>query len=341
MTSKEASIIGGSGYTGGELVRLVVQHPELELGQVTSRSEERRTVTSVHPNLRGKTEARFIHPDDIEETEVLFTATPHGYTMDEMPRLREYGETVVDLSGDFRLEDSADYDEWYDEHPNPGMLDEAVYGIPELYREELEGADLIAAAGCNATASILALHPLVENGIVGEDDDVVLDVKASSSAGGANTSTASHHAERSRVVRPYAPTSHRHQAEIEQETGLDVNMTVHAIEMVRGIAATAHLLVDGVEEKDMWKAYRGAYGDEPFVRVAKSRRGVYRYPEPKVVEGTNYCDVGFEVSDGRVVAFSAIDNMMKGSAGMAVQAANIALGFKETEGLEFTGMHPV
>ena len=341
MTAKEASIIGGSGYTGGELLRLVVQHPELELGQVTSRSKERSTVTSVHPNLRGKTDARFVHPDDLEDTDVLFTATPHGYTMDEMPRLREYAEKVIDLSGDFRLKDPDDYDEWYEKHPNPELLDDAVYGIPELYRDEIEDADLIAAAGCNATASILALHPLVESGVVGKDDDVVLDVKASSSAGGANASTASHHSERSRVVRPYAPTSHRHQAEIQQETGLDVNMTVHAIEMVRGIAATAHALVDGIEEKDLWKAYRGAYGDEPFVRVAKSRRGVYRYPEPKVVEGTNYCDVGFEVGDGRVVAFSAVDNMMKGSAGMAVQAANIALGFEETAGLEFTGMHPV
>jgi len=337
----EASIIGGSGYTGGEVLRLIVEHPEMELGQVTSRSEERRTVTSVHPNLRGKTDTRFVHPDDLEHTDVLFTATPHGYTMEEMPRLREKAETVVDLSGDFRLDDPDDYDEWYEEHPNPDLLDEAVYGIPELYRDELEDASIIAAAGCNATASILALHPLVEEGVVSEDDDVVLDVKASSSAGGASASTASHHSERSRVVRPYAPTGHRHQAEIEQETGLDVEMTVHAIEMVRGISATAHLLVDGVEEKDMWSAYRGAYGDEEFVRVAKSRRGVYRYPEPKVVEGTNYCDVGFEIGDGRVVAFSAIDNMMKGSAGMAIQAANIALGFDETAGLDFTGMHPV
>ena len=337
----EATIVGASGYTGGELLRLVVGHPELELGQVTSRSKEHRTVTSVHPNLRGATDARFVHPDDLEETDALFTATPHGYTMEEMPRLRDYADTVVDLSGDFRLDDPGDYDEWYDEHPNPGMLDDAVYGIPELYRDEIEGADLIAAAGCNATASILALHPLVESGTVEPDDGVVLDVKASSSAGGASANTASHHAERSRVVRPYAPTSHRHQAEIAQETGLDVNMTVHAIEMVRGIAATAHALIEGVEEKDLWKAYRGAYGDEPFVRVAKSRRGVYRYPEPKVLEGTNYCDVGFEVSEGRVVAFSAVDNMMKGSAGMAIQAANIALGFEETAGLDFQGMHPV
>jgi len=337
----QATVIGGSGYTGGELLRLVVEHPELELHQATSRSKEHRTVTNTHPNLRGKTDARFVHPDDLEETEVLFTATPHGYTMEEMPRLSDYAETVVDLSGDFRLDDPDDYDEWYDEHPNPGMLDDAVYGIPELYRDEIEDADLIAAAGCNATASILALHPLVESGIVGAEDDVVLDVKASSSAGGASANTASHHAERSRVVRPYAPTGHRHQAEITQETGLDVDMTVHAVEMVRGIAATAHVLVDGIEEKDLWSAYRGEYGDEPFVRVAKSRRGVYRYPEPKIVEGTNYCDVGFDVSDGRVVGFSAVDNMMKGSAGMAVQAANIALGFDETAGLEFTGMHPV
>ncbi|MDY6780816.1 MAG: Asd/ArgC dimerization domain-containing protein, partial [Halobacteria archaeon] len=164
----------------------------------------------------------------------------------------------------------------------------------------------------------------------------------SSSAGGASASTASHHAERSRVVRPYAPTSHRHQAEIEQETGVDVDMTVHAVEMVRGIAATAHVFPDDdVEESDLWSAYRSTYGDEEFVRVAKSRRGVYRYPEPKIVEGTNYCDVGFEVGDGRVVAFSAIDNMMKGSAGMAVQDMNIALGFDEAAGLDFSGLHPV
>jgi N-acetyl-gamma-glutamyl-phosphate/LysW-gamma-L-alpha-aminoadipyl-6-phosphate reductase len=337
----EATVIGGSGYTGGELLRLIVGHPDFQLKQVTSRSKEHRTVTSVHPNLRGDTDARFVHPDDLEETDVLFTATPHGYTMEEMPRLRGYADTVVDLSGDFRLEDPEAYDRWYDEHPNPGMLDDAVYGIPELYRDELEDASFIAAAGCNATASILALHPLVESGMVDADDDVVLDVKASSSAGGASANTASHHAERSGVVRPYAPTSHRHQAEISQETGLDVDMTVHAIEMVRGIAATAHVLVEGVEEKDLWKAYRGAYGDEDFVRIAKSRRGVYRYPEPKIVEGTNYCDVGFEVGDGRIVAFSALDNMMKGSAGMAVQAANIAVGFDETAGLEFGGMHPV
>ncbi|MFB6283267.1 MAG: N-acetyl-gamma-glutamyl-phosphate reductase [Halobacteria archaeon] len=336
----KASVIGGSGYTGGELLRLLVGHPEVELKQVTSRSKERRTVKSVHPNLRGRTDLRFVHPDDLEDTDVLFAATPHGYTMDEMPRLSEKADTVIDLSGDFRLEDEGMYEEWYDPHTNPQLLGDAVYGVPELNRDEIEGADLIAAPGCNATAAILGLKPLVDSGLI--DDRVVLDIKTSSSAGGASANTASHHAERTGVVRPYAPTRHRHQAEIEQETGLDVDMTVHAIEMVRGISATVHAYPDGdVEEKDLWKAYRGAYSEEPFVRVAKSRRGVYRYPEPKVVEGTNFCDVGFELDDDRIVGFSAIDNMMKGSAGTAVQDMNVALGFEETLGLEHAGLHPV
>lgn len=334
----EVSVVGGSGYTGGELLRLLVGHPEVEVRQVTSRSKERRTVTNVHPNLRGETDLRFIHPDDLEPTDVLFTATPHGYTKEHMPDLIEHADRVVDLSGDFRLSSVEGYDEWYDGHPNPELLDEAAYGIPELYRDEIRDARIIAAAGCNATASLLALHPLVEHGLV--EDRVVLDVKTSSSAGGASANMASHHSERSRVVRPYAPIRHRHLAEVRQEISLDVDMTVHAIELVRGISATVHARGDA-EESDLWNAYRSVYGDEPFMRIAKSRRGVYRYPEPKIVEGTNYCDVGFAAGDGRIVAFSAIDNMMKGSAGMAVQDMNIALGLDETAGLEFQGMHPV
>ncbi len=340
-----ASVVGGSGYTGGELLRLIEGHPELELGQATSRSKERRTVANTHPNLRGATDERFVHPDDLEPTDVLFTATPHGYTKEQLPELQELADVVVDLSGDYRLDDPAAAEEWYGEHPNTELLEEFVYGVPELHREEMKDAELIASAGCNATAGILALHPLVEHDLV--DPRVVLDVKTSSSAGGAAASTASHHAERSRVVRPYAPTSHRHQAEIEQETNLDVDITVHAIEMVRGLSVTAHSYAsDSLEEKDLYKAYRGTYGDEPFVRVVKSRRGSYRYPEPKVTEGTNYADVGFAVDDTgdgftRVVSFSALDNMMKGAAGQAVQCMNIALGFPETAGLEFQGMHPV
>lgn len=336
----EATVIGGSGYTGGEALRLLVGHPDVEVTQVTSRSKEKRAVTSVHPNLRGETDLRFVHPDDLEHSDVLFAGTPHGYTMEAMPELLDLADTVIDLSGDYRLDDPALYEEWYEPHPNADLLEEFVYGIPELHREEMEGADRIAAAGCNATAAILGLKPLVDEDLV--EDDVVLDVKASSSAGGSGTSQASHHAERSRTVRPYAPTRHRHQAEVAQELGVEPHMTVHAIEMVRGIAATVHGTPKGeVEEKDCWQAYRGAYGDEPFVRVAKSRRGVYRYPEPKIVEGTNHCDVGFAVGDGRVVGFSAVDNMMKGAAGQGVQCMNVALGLDETAGLEFQGMHPV
>ncbi|MFP4631917.1 MAG: N-acetyl-gamma-glutamyl-phosphate reductase [Halobacteriales archaeon] len=335
-----ASVIGGSGYTGGELVRLLLDHPEIELRQVTSRSKERRQVSDTHPNLRGRTDLRFTSPEDLDSVDVLYAATPHGYTMEALPELREHADLVVDLSGDYRLDDPALYDEWYDEHPNPDLLDEVVYGVPELRRDEIRDAEVVAAAGCNATAALLALQPLDAAELV--ETSVVLDVKTSSSAGGATASTASHHAERSGVVRPYAPAGHRHQAEVEMETDLDVHMTVHAIDMVRGLSVTAHTTPrEPPEEKELWKAYRGAYSDEDFVRVVRRRRGVYRLPEPKVVVGTNYADVGFAFEEDRVVSFCAIDNMMKGAAGQAVQCTNVALDLPETTGLEHPGLHPV
>ena len=339
----KAGVVGASGFTGGELCRLIDGHPEFDLAQATSREYANKTVGHVHPNLRHL-DVRFSEPDDLESVDVLFAATPHGVTMSHIDAFRDAADTVVDLSADFRLSDDAAYDEWYDGHERPELLADAEYALPELNRENLPGADLIAAGGCNATASILGLLPLFEADLLSGDEQVVIDVKVGSSEGGAGGGEASSHAERSGVVRPYAPTGHRHEAEIAEFLGLDVSFTVHAVDMIRGASATCHVFPEEpVSKGDLWGAYRGSYEDEPFVRLASGGSGVYRYPEPKAVAGSNVAEVGFELdpANRRLVVFSAIDNMMKGSAGQAVHAANIALGLDETAGLEATGLHPV
>jgi N-acetyl-gamma-glutamyl-phosphate/LysW-gamma-L-alpha-aminoadipyl-6-phosphate reductase len=343
-----ATVVGGSGFAGGELLRLLAGHPNVDLAGATSREYAGKSVGSVHPNLRS-TDLRFSDPADLDSVDVLFAATPHGVSMAQIDDFYEAADTVVDLSADFRLNTETQYDEWYDGHDAPEYLDEAVYALPELHREELPGADLIAAGGCNATATILGLYPLFDGDILSGgagdgDEQIVADVKVGSSEGGASASKAGSHAERSGVVRPYAPTGHRHEAEIEQELGTSVSFSAHAVDMVRGAAATCHVFPDDpVSKGDLWSAFRGAYDDEPFVRLQSGGSGVYRYPEPKAVAGTNYAEVGFELDPGneRVVVFSAIDNLVKGTAGQAVHAANLALGFDETAGLDFQGLHPV
>jgi N-acetyl-gamma-glutamyl-phosphate/LysW-gamma-L-alpha-aminoadipyl-6-phosphate reductase len=341
--SLAASVVGGSGFTGGELLRLLADHPTFEIAQATSRSYTRRSVGTVHPNLRDL-DLRFSDPGELDSADVLFAATPHGVSMGRIDAFRDAADVVVDLSADFRLSDPTAYDEYYDGHDRPELLEESVYGLVELTREELPGADLIASGGCNATATLLALHPLYEAGVVDAAADAVIDVKVGSSEGGAGGGAASSHPERSGVVRPYAPTGHRHEAEIEAFLGTGVNFTVHAVGMIRGASATCHLLLEDLPGKgDVWTALRGAYAGEPFVEFVAGGSGVYRYPEPKSVAGTNDVEIGFELDpkNDRLVLFSAIDNMMKGSAGQAVHAANVALGLEETAGLDHRGLHPV
>ena len=338
-----ASVVGGSGFTGGELLRILYQHPEFAVTQATSRSKELKTVGHVHPNLRGM-DLRFTSPEELDAVDVLFAATPHGVSMEHIDAFRDAADTVVDLSADFRLDSEAEYDEWYDGHTRPELLAESEYALPEINRENLPGAELIASGGCNATAAILGLQPLFDADVLTGDERIVVDVKVGSSEGGAGGGDASSHPERSGIVRPYAPTGHRHEAEIEAFLGTSVSFTAHAVDMTRGASATCHVYPDDpVSTGDLWGAYRDAYAEEPFMRTVSGGGGVYRYPEPKAVAGTNYGDVGFELDPGnrRIVVFSAIDNMMKGSAGQAVHAANIALGIEETAGLNFAGLHPV
>jgi N-acetyl-gamma-glutamyl-phosphate/LysW-gamma-L-alpha-aminoadipyl-6-phosphate reductase len=339
-----ASIVGGSGYVGGELLRLLLFHPQVTVKQITSASQTGRYVYTVHPNLRGVTGLQFVHPDALEPADLLFLGMPHGQAAGTIERYAGLAERLVDCSADFRLRDPAVYARWYGaEHPNPAWLDRFVYGLPERQRAALAGARYASGVGCNATATILALAPLADAGLLKQ---AVVEVKVGSSEAGAQPSASSHHPERSGAVRSFKPTGHRHQAEVVQALGggFDLHFSVTSVELVRGVLATAHCFLNRpVEEKELWKLYRAAYRDEPFIRLVKSSTGLHRYPEPKLLAGSNYCDVGFEVDPdtGRVVVMAAIDNLMKGAAGSAVQSMNVMLGWDERAGLTFPGLHPV
>ncbi len=341
-----ASIIGGSGYAGGELARILLSHPQVELAQVTSESHVGEYLYNVHPNLRGRTKLQFTTLDQIAPCDVLFVALPHGEAQKKIDAFVALAPRIVDLSADFRLHDLAAHARWYgEEHRAPAWVSKFVYGLPELHRAEMREAKYISGVGCNATASILAVLPLVRANLLDAARPIIVDIKVGSSEGGNSPSLASHHPERSGSVRSFSPVGHRHTGEVEQELGLNnVHLSITSIEMVRGVLATAHcFLKSGTTEKDLWRAYRAAYRDEPFVRIVKDKTGIYRYPEPKILSGSNYADVGFEYDETtcRVVSLCAIDNLMKGAAGSAVQAMNLMCGFDERAGLEFAGLHPV
>jgi len=346
-------IIGGSGYVGGELLRLLLLHPQAEVTMVTSRQSIEEYVFNVHPNLRGLTQLKFV-PQDMAELQkncdLIFTATPHGGSVNLVPKLLEAGLKVIDMSADFRLKNPADYETYYGwKHAHPEMLKEAAYGLPELHREEIKKAKLVACPGCEATAAILGLAPIVRAGLV-DKDKIVVDLKVGSSGGGSKPSPASHHPERSSGVRPYKVVGHRHIAEVEQELNaltnepIKISFTPHAVNMVRGILATIHTFPkQKLDNKDLWRAFRGMYGNEPFIRLVKYQKGPYQLPDPKVTLGTNYCDVGFEIDEhaNRLLLFSALDNMCKGASGQGVQCLNILMGIDETTGLKSTGFHPM
>jgi LysW-gamma-L-alpha-aminoadipyl-6-phosphate/LysW-L-glutamyl-5-phosphate reductase len=344
--SLRVSIVGASGYTGGELLRLLLFHPGVEIAQVTSESHAGEFIHQQHPNLRKRTQLQFVSRAALQPCDVLFLALPHGEAQKNIDHYLSLAPRLVDLSADFRLRDAALYKRWYgDDHHAPHHLGRFVYGLPEVRREAMKTANYISGVGCNATASILALLPLVRANLLVADCPIIVDVKTGSSEGGASVNPGSHHPEKSHSVRTYAATGHRHTAEVIQELGLtQVHLTMTAVDLVRGVLAAAHAFVKpGTTEKDLWKAYRAAYNAEPFVRIVKDRSGLHRVPDPKILAGSNYADVGFDLDPdtGRVVSLAAIDNLMKGAAGSAVQALNVMCGFEETQGLEFPGLHPV
>lgn len=339
------SIVGASGYVGGELLRLLLAHPMVELVAATSERRAGQPLPSLHPHLRGHTDLRFSSAQDLQEVDLLFLALPHGVAAGSIERYAGLAQRIVDCSADFRLKDAADYERWYGaQHPAPQWLERFVYGLAEVNRNELREAHYISGVGCNATASNLALLPLVRAGVLDPERPVVVDLKVGSSEGGREAKGSSHHPERAGIVRPFAPVGHRHTAEVMQVTGLrDVHLSVTSVELVRGVAAAAHAwLKEPMQDREMWALWRESYASEPFVRIVHQRAGAYRHPEPRLVTGTNHADVGWALdADGkRIVALSAIDNLTKGAAGSAVQCMNLALGFEETMGLGVIGLHP-
>jgi N-acetyl-gamma-glutamyl-phosphate/LysW-gamma-L-alpha-aminoadipyl-6-phosphate reductase len=348
MKSIQVSIIGASGYTGGELLRLLLFHPQIKINQVTSERYFGKYVHKVHPNLRKISLLKFTSLEDLEDCDLLFLCLPHGKAMQKIKMFMDKADKIIDLSADFRLNSAQNYKKWYkDEHPHPEYLTNFIYGIPELHRDKMKGAQYISSAGCNATVTILGLYPLFKDKLV-QNSNTVVEVKVGSSEGGNQVNEASHHPVRSGSVRSFAPTNHRHSAEVEQELGFGeddhLHFSVTSIEMVRGALATSHVfLKDKLDEKDIWKLYRQEWQDESFIRIVKEKDGNYRFPEPKLLSGTNFCDIGFALdpNSNRLVVISAIDNLMKGAAGQAVQALNLMYGFEETTGLEFPGLHPI
>jgi len=346
-------IIGGSGYVGGELLRLLLMHPHVEVTMVTSRQSAGEYIFNIHPNLRGLTQLKFV-PQNISELQkncdIIFTATPHGDSVNLVPKLLETGLKVIDMSADFRLKNPIDYETYYGwKHAHHEMLKETVYGLPELHREEIKKANLVACPGCMATSAILGLAPIIKADLV-VTDKIIVDLKVGSSGGGSKPTSASHHPERFSGVRPYQVTGHRHIAEVEQELSalnnqpIKIGFTPHAVNMVRGILATIHTYPKQViSSKDLWKALRGMYGNEPFVRLVKYQKGPYQLPDPKINLGTNFCDIGFEIDEhtNRLLMFSAIDNMCKGASGQGVQCLNLLMGIDETTGLKSAGFHPM
>ncbi len=340
------AIAGASGYVGGELLRLLLQHPLVEVAQATSERLAGQFVHAAHPNLRGHTTLRFTPVEALEPCDLLILALPHGAAAHEIERWTALAPRIVDCSADFRLNDPETYQRWYgEEHPAPEWLSRFVYGLPELNRTAIRDAHYVSGVGCNATAANLALLPLVRAGLIDTGRPVIAEVKVGSSEGGNEASSASHHPERSGVVRSYAPVGHRHTAEIRQATGLDqIHLSITAVELVRGALATCHaFLKEPLDDRALWKAYRAAYNDEPFVRIVHERSGAYRHPEPKSLAGSNYADAGWAVDEttGRIVALCAIDNLGKGAAGSAVQCINLMHGWEETTGLGFWGLHPI
>jgi len=344
------AVVGGSGYTGGELLRILSTHPKVEITMITSREYAGKPVSLVHPNLRGIISQNFttFSLDKVsEKSDAVFLALPHGVSLNYVPKLFEIGLTIIDLSADFRLKNPELYKIWYGyEHPYPDLLDKAVYGLPELHYEELKNAKLVASPGCNATATILALAPVVAYNIT-DNKKFISDVKVSSSEGGAKPSEGSHHPERQNAIRPYDADGHRHSAEAEQElsriakTNINVSIVPHAVSSVRGVLASAHSWVStDINEIEIWKKIADFYRGRKFIRIV--RGNIHPYPDPKYVIGSNFADIGFayEKRIGRLTTFSAIDNLMKGAASQAVQAFNISMGFEEDEGLRIPPMRP-
>lgn len=336
----KAGVVGASGYLGSELLRLLAGHPSLECVAAQADSSAGQPVAAMYPNLgRSYPEAVYtrLDPGGLGGLDVVFVALPSGHSQDVVGELDGNVGVVVDLGADFRLKDAAAYPSWYGfEHSRPAMLAKFAYGLPELFRAELAGARLVATPGCYVTAAALALAPLVSGGII-EATGVVVDGASGTSGAGRAPSSAHHHPVVNESYVAYGLVTHRHTPEMEQVIGAQLIFTPHLAPMTRGILVTAYgRASDPASGRRCLEVLRDAYSDEPFVCVGEDS------PSTAWCYGSNtaYLTARFDERTGTVVALSAIDNLVKGGSGQAIQAANLALGLPETSGLEAVGLAP-
>jgi len=341
-----AGIVGGTGYTGVELLRILALHEQVEVAVVTSRSDDGLRVDALYPSLRGSIDVSFSKPDvdSLATCDVVFFATPNGTAMLMAEQLLARNVKVIDLSADFRINDAGEWSKWYGmEHACPDLIADAVYGLPEINRAQIVGANLIACPGCYPTAVQLGFLPLIENGLV-DVEHLIADVKSGVSGAGRKAAVPSLMSETGESFKAYASTGHRHLPEIKQGLSLVANQSVgltfvpHLVPMIRGIHATlyAQLKTDAVDQ--LQALYEQRYANEPFVDVLP----IGTHPDTRNVRGSNNCQIALVVPQGgdTVVVLSVIDNLVKGAAGQAVQNMNLMFGFNENQGLQTMALYP-
>ncbi len=340
-------IVGATGYTGYELIRLLTGHPEAEISILTSRQYAGDPISEVFPSLKGRIQSRCRNPsieEVAEESDFIFTAVPHKTAMEIVPQLHERGKRVIDLSADFRFRDHKVYERWYQPHACPELLDDAVYGLPELYRDRIRGARIVGSPGCYPTGALLPLIPLMKRQVISHNG-IVIDAKSGLTGAGRVPSLETLFSEVNEGLKAYKVFEHRHCPEIEQELSglaghpLSVIFTPHLIPMSRGILTTIYCdLAQEETTETLLKWVEDFYRDEPFVRICPPDK----FPNTLDVRGSNFCDIGLKADDQRktVIAISAIDNLMKGASGQAVQSMNIMCGFPEKMGLEVPALYP-
>ena len=348
MTKIKVGIVGGTGYTGVELLRLLANHPNVELQVITSRSEAGLPVSDLFPNLRGQLDIAFSEPDveKLKSCDLVFFATPNGVAMKMVPELIDSGVKVIDLAADFRIKDIKVWEQWYGmEHACPNYVAQAVYGLPEVNRDEIKQASLIANPGCYPTAVQLGFLPLIENNLV-DTDFLIADCKSGVSGAGRGANVGTLLCEASESFKAYAVPGHRHQPEIRQGLSIannnDVGFTFvpHLTPMIRGIHATLYGKISA-QELDMAEVqamYEKRYANEPFVDILPAGS----HPETRTVKGSNICRISIHrPQDGdTLVVLSVIDNLVKGAAGQAVQNMNIAFDLDENAGLNIVPLMP-
>ncbi|MCJ7664767.1 MAG: N-acetyl-gamma-glutamyl-phosphate reductase [Desulfobacterales bacterium] len=340
-------IIGASGYTGQELVRVLARHPKTEIAYATSERFAGAAIADIFPSLKGLIDLRLSELSVqrvVRESDFIFTALPHGTSMDVVEECIKGGKKVVDLSADFRLKDPELYERWYGKHSCPDLLQEAIYGLPELYRDEIKRGQLVANPGCYPTGAILALAPLLEEGMI-SPSGIVVDAKSGVSGAGRNPSMTNLFGEVAEGLKAYAVAKHRHAPEMEQElssrAGKEVHILFvpHLIPINRGLLSTMYARTNGeLSTEQAYGVYQRRYGKEPFVRLCSPGA----FPSTMEVRGSNYCDLGVMVDhrSGQLIVISAIDNLVKGASGQAVQNMNVMCGFPETMGLEQIPLAP-